>query len=129
MIISNLFVRCPKTGKIRRINKSAWPRWALLFVGLAAWVWYLIRVIPKPSRAEYPCLRAAAPLRTGFLAYYAAPGGAKLSLARARSLLRATRHSWSSLFLLVLVCLILVVLVAIGSDARVPMAASGTPRG
>ena len=43
MIISNLFERCPKTGKIRGINKSAWPKWALLFAGLAACVWYLIR--------------------------------------------------------------------------------------
>jgi hypothetical protein len=129
MIISNLFVRCPKTGKIRGINKSAWPGWSLLFIGLAAWVWYLIRVIPKPSRAEYPCLRAAAPLRTGFLAYYAAPGGTRFSLAKAKSLLRATRHSWSSLFLVVLVGLFLVVLVTIGSDTHVSLPVSGTPRG
>jgi hypothetical protein len=64
-----------KTEKIRGINKSAWPKWALFFAGLAACGRYLIRVIPKPSRAAYPCLRAAAPLRTGFLAYCAALGG------------------------------------------------------
>jgi hypothetical protein len=51
MIISNLFKRCPKTGKIRGINRSAWPKWSLLFAGLAACVWYLFRVLPKPSRA------------------------------------------------------------------------------
>ena len=43
MFFSNLFKRSPRTGKIRGINKSAWPKWALLFAGLAACVWYLIR--------------------------------------------------------------------------------------
>ena len=121
MISSSLFKRCPKTGKIRGINKSAWPQWALLFAGLAACLWYLFRVIPKPTRAAYPCLRAAAPLRTGFLAYWAAVGGTAFLSAKARSFLRAARHSWSGLFLLVLVI--------IGSDVRLSLAASGTPKG
>jgi len=100
---------------------SAWPKWALLFAGLAACVWYLFRVIPKPSRAAYPCLRAAAPLRIGFLAYCAALAGYAFSFAKAKSLLRAKRHSWAGLFF--------VVFVFIGSDARVSFAASGTPKG
>ena len=121
MVFSNLFKRCSKTGKIRGINMSAWPKWALLFAGLAACVWYLFRVIPKPSRAAYPCLRAAAPLRIGFLAYCAALAGYAFSFAKAKSLLRAKRHSWAGLFF--------VVFVFIGSDARVSFAASGTPKG
>ena len=47
MFFSNLFKRCPRTGKIRGINKSAWPKWALMFAGSAACAWYLFRVIPK----------------------------------------------------------------------------------
>jgi uncharacterized BrkB/YihY/UPF0761 family membrane protein len=31
----------------------------LFFLGLAALIWFLIRVIPKPSRAAYPCMQAA----------------------------------------------------------------------
>ncbi len=36
--------------------------------GLLALAWFLIRVIPKPSRALYPCQRAAFPLASAFIA-------------------------------------------------------------
>ena len=121
MIISHFLDRCPKTGKIRGINKKAWPQWALLFAGLAACLWYLFRVIPKPTRAAYPCLRATAPFSAGFLAYCAALGGTAFLLAKARSLLSAARHSWSGLFLLMFVI--------IGGDASVSLATSGTAKG
>jgi uncharacterized protein (DUF362 family) len=35
--------------------------------GLASLIWFLIRVIPKPSRAAYPCQRVAFPVATAFL--------------------------------------------------------------
>jgi hypothetical protein len=38
-----------------------------LFIGLIALVWFLIRVIPKPSRACYPCQRAAFPIASAFV--------------------------------------------------------------
>ena len=41
------------------------------FIGFAALVWILIRVIPKPSRVNYPCIKAATPLASGFLVYFA----------------------------------------------------------
>jgi hypothetical protein len=37
--------------------------------GLIALIWVLIRVIPKPSRAAYPCMRASAPIATSFILY------------------------------------------------------------
>jgi len=37
------------------------------FVGLSALAWFLIRVIPKPSRASYPCQRAAFPIASAFV--------------------------------------------------------------
>ena len=65
MFFSSLFEQCPNTGKIRGMNKSAWPKWALLFAGLAACVWYLFRVIRKavprgvslPARGRAPADR------------------------------------------------------------------------
>ncbi len=36
-------------------------------IGLGALIWFLIRVIPKPSRAAYPCQRAAFPLASAFV--------------------------------------------------------------
>ncbi len=35
--------------------------------GILAFIWFLVRVIPKPYRATYPCQRAAFPLATGFI--------------------------------------------------------------
>ena len=29
-------------------------------IGTLSLIWFLVRVIPKPSRAAYPCMRAAA---------------------------------------------------------------------
>ena len=54
---------CPKTGRrVERGREHRWASWALPFVGLVSLLWFLIRVIPKPSRATYPCQRAAFPL-------------------------------------------------------------------
>jgi hypothetical protein len=61
-------------------------RWLAALTGLAALVWFLVRVIPKPARAAYPCQRAAAPLAGGFLAWLAGLAGARLLHRRARAL-------------------------------------------
>lgn len=49
----------------------------LVFVilGILSTVWFVIRVIPKPSRAAYPCMKAAAPLMSGFILYILSVGG------------------------------------------------------
>ncbi|MBZ5726404.1 MAG: DUF362 domain-containing protein [Acidobacteriia bacterium] len=52
--------QCPRRARSRR-QKIA------LLAGLASLIWFLVRVIPKPSRASYPCQRAAAPLASGFV--------------------------------------------------------------
>ncbi len=49
--------------------KKKLPNWLFPIVGFLSLIWFLIRVIPKPSRASYPCMRAAAPLASGFVLY------------------------------------------------------------
>jgi hypothetical protein len=39
------------------------------FLGISTLAWFLIRVIPKPSRATYPCMRASAPIMSAFIIY------------------------------------------------------------
>jgi hypothetical protein len=39
----------------------------IFVLGFIALLWFLIRVIPKPSRAAYPCQRAAFPLASAFV--------------------------------------------------------------
>jgi len=41
----------------------------LFFLGIASIAWFLIRVIPKPSRAAYPCMVATAPFMSAFILY------------------------------------------------------------
>jgi hypothetical protein len=46
---------------------GCWVRLSIICTGAAALLWFLIRVIPKPSRASYPCQRAAFPVASGFV--------------------------------------------------------------
>ncbi|MGB8450840.1 MAG: beta-1,3-glucanase family protein [Anaerocolumna sp.] len=68
--------RCPKTGRIisEPVNVlkkfQGWRRWLFPIVGLASLIWFLIRVIPKPSRATYPCMRAVAPTAASFVTWF-----------------------------------------------------------
>ncbi len=101
MLFSKLFLRCPKTGRIRGLNPKAWPKWTLLLSGIAATVWYLVRVVPKPSRAAYPCQRAAFPIMTGFLVYVGSLAGSVFAYRKARTLFKNKKLLYGMLFLLV----------------------------
>ena len=52
-------------------SKRHWFTWVFPVGGLLALLWFLIRVIPKPSRATYPCQRVAFPLASGFVIWLA----------------------------------------------------------
>lgn len=51
------------------------PKLLFFLMGIVSTVWFLIRVIPKPTRAAYPCMRVAAPFMSGFISYLLAVGG------------------------------------------------------
>ena len=44
-------------------------RLVFVIMGTLSTIWFLVRVIPKPSRAAYPCMRTAAPIMSGFFMY------------------------------------------------------------
>mgnify|MGYP000854480816 FL=1 len=76
---------CPKTGKVKRINlPGVWYKILFPLAGLAALLWILIRVVPKPSRAEYPCVKAATPVASGFLVYLFAMAASALGYWKTR---------------------------------------------
>ena len=50
-------------------KKSRLSNLYLIIVGLGALIWFLIRVVPKPSRATYPCQRVAFPIASAFVIY------------------------------------------------------------
>ncbi len=66
--------------------------WLFPVVGLLALIWFLVRVIPKPSRAAYPCQRVAASLASSFLAGLFGLGGAFLAFRKARQRLGERRY-------------------------------------
>lgn len=73
--------------------------WLLPLIGFMSLIWFLIRVIPKPSRASYPCQRMAAPLASGFVVWLTALVGSSLFYRKARSLIRKSRYFLAGIFL------------------------------
>jgi len=73
-------------------RKDRWLTWIFPIGGLLALLWFLLRVIPKPSRATYPCQRAAFPLASGFVIWLAAAVGSVTAFRRARRCLAQSRY-------------------------------------
>jgi hypothetical protein len=87
----------------------------LPIIGGLSLLWFLIRVGPKPSRAAYPCQRAAAPLAASFLAWLAAVGVWMVARRKAvRSFLQA-RYFQAVMLLAVAAVALLAVLQPLGS--------------
>ncbi|MBN2698867.1 MAG: hypothetical protein JXR52_08580, partial [Bacteroidales bacterium] len=63
-----------------------------ILTGIAATLWFLVRVIPKPQRAGYPCMRAAAPIMSGFILYLLSLGGATLLFRKAVAKLKKAQY-------------------------------------
>jgi hypothetical protein len=98
----NILSVCPKTGKPRpsegrgkrflHNRKYPWLIWLLPIAGLLSLLWFLIRVLPKPSRATYPCQRVAAPLASGFVVWITGLIGSTLAYRKAKRTLRQSRY-------------------------------------
>ncbi len=74
-------------------------------LGLAALIWFIIRVIPKPSRALYPCQQAAFPLATSFIIWFLGTGISWLSFRKARNLFYASRNLYAITYLFMALCI------------------------
>ena len=66
--------------------------WLFPIAGLLSLIWFLIRVVPKPSRATYPCQRVAAPLASGFVVWLAGLTASTLAYRKANRLLHQSRY-------------------------------------
>ena len=81
-------------------NKVA-TRIIFWITGTGSLLWFLIRVIPKPSRAAYPCMKAAAPIMSGFVVYLLSLGGSVVAFRKVREKIAAARYLSASLFIIV----------------------------
>ena len=90
---SKLFETCPKTGRIVGVRKpQGLMRLAFPLVGLLALVWFLVRVLPRPSRAAYPCQQVAMPLASGFVLWLTGIAASTLAFRKARVQFRQARY-------------------------------------
>ena len=65
-------------------SKHCWLKWIFPIGGLLALIWFLLRVIPKPSRAMYPCQRVAFPLASGFVVWLIGAIGSITAIRKAK---------------------------------------------
>lgn len=64
----------------------------ILFLGLAALIWFLIRVIPKPSRATYPCMQAAFPFASALILWVTGILSSSLLFVQAKATWRRSKY-------------------------------------
>lgn len=80
-------------------NKSP-NKVVLIIIGLLSTIWFLIRVVPKPSRATYPCMQATAPFMSGFVAYLLGIGGGTFALHSFTKAFLRSKYALSIIFLM-----------------------------
>lgn len=71
------------------------------FIGLGALIWFVIRVVPKPSRATYPCQRVAFPLASGFIVWLFGMLASALAFKKARRAFARARYVTAAIFAVV----------------------------
>jgi autotransporter-associated beta strand protein len=100
------FLVCRKTGRIVGLNRQyRWYKLIFPLAALLALVWYLVRVIPKPSRASYPCQRVGAPIAFGGVAYLLSLFGLVTCFRKTRKFLYQHRFAAAGLCLVIgLIC-------------------------
>jgi hypothetical protein len=67
---------------IDRIGASKFNKYLFPVTGILAILWFLLRVIPKPSRAAYPCMRVAYPIASTFFLYLLGLAASTFALGR-----------------------------------------------
>jgi hypothetical protein len=69
-------------------------------LGIVSTIWFLIRVIPKPSRVHYPCMKAAAPLASSFVVYLLGITSFSFLFKKARQRIYQSRYLLGVIFII-----------------------------
>jgi len=93
------FKTCPKSGLIRGIRQDTiFQKLLFPLFGLTSLVWVIIRVVPKPSRASYPCQQTAISVAAGFLVWLAATSFGVMFICLSQKYFNRKRLIVSTLF-------------------------------
>jgi hypothetical protein len=78
------------------IKKLSFP-----IIGLFSLIWFLIRVVPKPSRVRYPCMKIAAPIASTFVIYLIGLTSSLLVFKKAKRYFYKSKYVLFAILLLV----------------------------
>ncbi len=73
-----------KSVGLAQISKKYWAGLSFILLGISSTLWFLVRVIPKPSRATYPCIQAASPIMSGFVIWLLSITGSTVAFNKAK---------------------------------------------
>jgi hypothetical protein len=75
-------------------------RLVFIIIGFLSTIWFLVRVVPKPSRATYPCMKVAYPIMSGFVTYLSGMAVTIFAYRKFKRKLADTKYITAALFLL-----------------------------
>lgn len=82
-------------------STKLWAKISFIVAGLAATIWFIIRVIPRPTRAAYPCMKAAAPIMSSFVIYLLSVSGSIFAFKKFKKSMKTARYLSALAFLAV----------------------------
>lgn len=83
---------------LKKIKRSS--HFGFFILGIASVLWILIRVIPKPSRIHYPCMKATLPVATSFILYISGITGIAFFFKKVRQLIYQSKYLFAIGFIL-----------------------------
>lgn len=105
--MKHMFVKATESRK-RRKGHKVFKKLSFFIVGISTTAWFLIRVIPKPSRAAYPCMQVSAPIMSAFVLYLLSLVGGVTAWIKAKTFIKNRRLGYAALFVgIALVCTII----------------------
>jgi hypothetical protein len=84
---------------MKKKARISYQKMAFFVSGIGSLLWFLIRVIPKPSRSAYPCMRTAAPIASSFVLYLLGLVSTAALFKKSKQHYLQSRYLPSSLFL------------------------------
>jgi len=95
MMVKNLLlkIRNSFSSLFKQVQSSRLYSKLIFFVaGGISTIWFLVRVIPKPGRAAYPCMQAAAPVASSFVLYIIGLASSVILFRKSKRLIIRSRY-------------------------------------
>jgi uncharacterized protein (DUF362 family) len=83
------------------VKRGTLLKLTFIITGIVSTIWFIVRVIPKPSRATYPCMRVAAPMMSSFVIWVLAVAGSVGAFRKAKLNFERANYMYGVFFFLV----------------------------